>query len=254
MILDLEDGVAPHDKLTARAATAYWISTQPAAGATQIWVRVNAETVADDVAAVAGLALTGVVLPKAEPSGLAALDGVLASEECRHGLTAGRLHVLPLIESAQGLARADEVAAAGRVVRIGVGEVDLAADLGMRPGPELTILQLQVVVASAAAGIARPVASTSTDFRDLQAFRATTVEALRLGFRARTSIHPDQVGVVNDVFTPDEDELGRAQDLLARAEVARGSVTVDASGRTVDAAVLREAHDIVTRAGEGSCR
>lgn len=252
VIFDLEDGVAPQDKDAARAAAAAWISTQPSETASEIWVRVNTDSAADDVEAVAGPALTGVVLPKAEPSGLVALDSVLASAERRHGLTAGRLYVLPLIESALGLMRADDVAAAPRVLRVGVGEVDLAADLGMRPGTELTMLRLQVVVASAAVGIARPVAPTSTDFRDLEAFRATTADALRLGFRARTSIHPDQVAVVNDVFTPEAQELARAQDLLARSEAARGSVTVDAAGRMVDAAVLREAHEVLARAGEGS--
>ena len=258
LIADLEDSVARAAKDRARDTVACWLTGLPAGGPPgQVWIRVNADLAAADIGIVSA-AVTGVVVPKAEPALLAEVDELLARRERDTGLDRGRLRVLPLIETAAGLLQATAVAAAPRVARLGIGEADLAAELGLRPGPdreELAPIRLQVVIVSAAAGLAAPVAPTSTDFRDLTALRSSTQALLRLGFRARTAIHPAQLPVINEVFTPSADEVGRARRLVAALEAAErdgAGVTVDEDGAMVDVAVARSAREVLARAQAAS--
>jgi citrate lyase subunit beta/citryl-CoA lyase len=250
VIADLEDAVAVGDKAAARETVARWLARLPATPV-QVWVRINAESPAEDVAVLTGQA-TGVVVPKASPALLERVDAALADRERDLDLPSGRFAVVPLIESAAGLLDLPAIAAGSRVHRLGIGEADLMGELGLRPGAdraELLPLRLQVVVASVAAGIAAPVAPTSTDFRDLESFRSTSAALLRLGFRGRTAIHPGQVPVVNEAFTPGEEELAAAQRLIDRFEAAGSGVVVDDRGRMVDLAVVRAARETVQRAG-----
>jgi citrate lyase subunit beta/citryl-CoA lyase len=109
---------------------------------------------------------------------------------------------------------------------------------------------MQIVVASAAAGIDPPTGPVSTDFRDLDAYRAGTQALKRMGFGSRSAIHPAQVEIVNEVFTPSADELARARRLVELSDAAGGGVCVDDEGRMVDEAVVRSArHTIATANG-----
>lgn len=253
LIVDLEDAVAVDRKAAARRTVAEWLSGQGERRC-QIWVRVDAENLADDLDAVVGPNVDGIVLPKAEPPLARTLDGLLTDLERRRGL-ARPLAVIGLVETARGVLAAADLAAAPRVCRLGIGEVDLAAELRMRPGPdryELTSVRTQIVLASAAAGIGAPVAPTSTDFRDLASLRASTEALLRLGFRGRTAIHPAQIPVINDVFTPTPEEIERARRLVAAYEAAQGAgagAFVGEDGRMVDLAVVRSAREVLDLAG-----
>jgi citrate lyase subunit beta/citryl-CoA lyase len=252
LIADLEDAVAPTHKEQAREHVRAWLDAGPPDGP-QRWVRINAGTLDADLGAVVTTALTGVVVPKSEPDQLAEVDAVLRKLEAEQGLAAGSVAVLPLLESATGLLRVVEIAAAPRVLRLGIGEVDLAADLGVGLDEERTILnplRLQVVVASAAAGISRPVAPTSTAFRDLGAFRRSAETLRQLGFRGRTAIHPGQIAVIHEVFTPGADEVTAAHILLARFDGANSGGFVDTDGTFVDSAVIRNAREVLALAGE----
>lgn len=252
LIIDLEDSVAVASKTAARANTAEWLSRRVERRC-QVWVRVNADSLADDLRAVVGAHLDGIVVPKAEPELLRDADHLLTELEHERGI-ASTVAVIGLVETGRGLLRAAELAAARRMLRLGIGEADLLAELRIQPSEsrqELTSLRLQVVVASAAAGIAAPLAPTSTAFKDLDAFRETTRELMRLGFRARTAVHPAQVPVINEVFTPDPDEVARARRIIAAydAAVQRGSgVCVDDDGHMVDAAVIRSAREVLDMA------
>jgi citrate lyase subunit beta/citryl-CoA lyase len=254
LIVDLEDSVAVASKAAARAITAQWLSGQIDREC-QVWVRVNVGSLADDLGAVVGPQVEGIVVPKAEPELLRDADRLLGELERERDITS-TVAVIGLVETGRGLLRAGELAAAPRVLRLGIGEADLLAELRISPSEsrqELTSLRLQVVVASAAAGIAAPVAPTSTDFRDLDALRETTRQLMGLGFRARTAVHPAQVPTINDVFTPDPDEVARARRIVATYEAAAhgGSGTyVDDEGRMVDAAVIRSAREVLDLADE----
>jgi citrate lyase subunit beta / citryl-CoA lyase len=265
LIADLEDSVAPDRKDLARAAVTEWLAllAEEEPGRAEVWVRVNPGSLAADIGAVvtariAGVVPTariaGVVLPKAEPAGLARADDLLSERERALGLSERTLGLLPLIETARGVHAMPALAQGPRVVRLGMGEADLAAELGvdMAACPAaLDPLRLQAVVASAAAGIAAPVAGTSTNFRDLAALRAGTESLRQLGFRARTAIHPAQLATINEVFTPSAGQLTRAAGLIAAFEAAArdgSAVIIAPDGTMVDAAVLRTARDIVSRA------
>ncbi len=252
LILDLEDAVAAPAKAAARQAVAAFLTGAPEGP--QWWVRVNAETLADDVAAITCAALSGVLLPKAEPGLVAALDRALSASEAAAGLADGSVAVMALIESARGLVSAEQVAAGNRVVRIGLGEADLAGELGLQPGPdreELWPLRSRIVVASAAAGILPPVGPVETAVRDTERLRTTTRLLLRQGFRARTAIHPAQARVINETFSPGTEELAAARDVLTRLAAAReqdSGVALTADGRFIDEAVARSAREVVSRA------
>jgi citrate lyase subunit beta/citryl-CoA lyase len=254
LIADLEDSVVPGHKDLARAAVADWLTAGPDTAA-ELWVRVNPGLLAADLGAAVTARVTGVVLPKAEPALLAEADDLLAARERELGLARGGIGLLPLIETARGLLAAPALAAAPRVVRLGLGEADLAAELGVdaaaRP-QALDPLRLQAVAASAAAGIAAPVAATSRDIRDLAALRASTEWALQLGFRARTAIHPAQIATINEVFTPSAGDVARAAGLVAAFDAAArdgSGVITGPDGAMVDVAVLRAARDVLARAG-----
>jgi citrate lyase subunit beta/citryl-CoA lyase len=252
LILDLEDAVPAPAKATAREHVRTFLAGAPVGP--QWWVRINAESVAEDVAAVVGPGLAGIVLPKADPALLAELDGALSTAEAESGVVRRSVPVLALIETARGVVVAEQVAAASRVVRMGLGEADLAAELSLQPGPdkeELWPLRSRIVVASAAASILPPVGPVETAIRDSDRLVRTTALLVRQGFRARTAIHPAQVAAVNDAFTPTAEQLSAARDVLDRLAAAQeqsAGVALTADGRFIDEAVARSAREVVGRA------
>lgn len=257
VIVDLEDAVPWASKDEARATVAAWLrALDGETEGVEIWVRVNPGPLGvEDVAAVVAPGLRGVMVAKTESrADLDAIDDALGKAEAREGLDAGSVGVVPLLESAAAVLQARAIAAAPRVVRLQVGEADLAADLGFGEGvddADWAPIRSQVVLVSAAAGISAPVAPVSTDFRDLERFAASTRALARRGYVGRACIHPAQVGVVNDVFTPSEDSLARARALVEVFDqaVAEGrGVVVGPDGRMVDEAVVRRARSVIALA------
>jgi citrate lyase subunit beta/citryl-CoA lyase len=248
VIIDLEDAVPLAQKPTARRAVAAWLTAthETRAGSDrELWVRVNPGTEGladvDALCATAGAALlTGLVPAKATVADVRAL----ASELDRRG-TSWRLS--PLLETAAAILDARTIAALPRVVRLHLGEYDLCADTGVRPGPDETETawaRSMVVLASSAAGIDPPVAPVSTEVRDLTAFAATTERAVRQGFVGRACIHPAQLPFAQAAFTPSPEEVERAARLLAdldAATAAGAGAFLDADGRMVDEALARTA-------------
>ncbi|WP_328374562.1 CoA ester lyase [Micromonospora zamorensis] len=258
-ILDLEDAVAPSNKTTARGTVGVSLADGAAGvpAAPQWWVRINADTPAADIATVVGPHLTGVVVPKADVDLLAEVHRLLGDAERDRGLPVGEIAVFALLETASGVLRAEAVAAAPRVERLGLGEADLAAELRLQPGPdreELWPYRSRVVLACAAVGLAAPVGPTETALRDPERLEATSRLLLRQGFRGRTAIHPAQVPVVNRVFSPTAAEIDAARDIvdrLADAERNGSGVAVAADGRMIDAAVARSAREVLDRDAAG---
>ncbi|MFE2759428.1 HpcH/HpaI aldolase/citrate lyase family protein [Streptomyces halstedii] len=250
VIVDLEDGVAPAAKAYARTTAARWLEELPPAGSrpgTEIWVRINPGGAGlADARAVALPAVAGMVVAKAERADdLAAVAGALAS--------APWIALCPLLESAAALLAAPLMARAPRVTRMQLGEADFCADTGIAPGPderELLWPRTQLTLVSAAARLAPPLGPVSTDFRDLGALRRSTTALKRLGFGGRTCIHPAQLVVVNEVFTPSSGELDRARALVERFEGAGSGVAQDESGRMIDEAVVRGARRVLAAARE----
>lgn len=252
LVLDLEDAVTPARKAHARETVAGYLGAAAPAGP-ELWVRINSDQVAADVE-VLSPAAAGLWVPKAEPELLAEVDAALTRVQRRIGPDAPAFRVVALIETARGVLTAPRVAEAPRVLRLGLGEADLAGELGLQPGPEraeFAPIRSQVVVASAAAGITPPVGPVETTLRDPERLELTTRALLRQGFRARSAIHPGQIATINEVFTPTEAEVASARAVLAaleRAERGGSGVATDADGRLLDRAVVRAAAEVVRRA------
>jgi citrate lyase subunit beta/citryl-CoA lyase len=232
VVVDLEDAVAPNRKEEARKNAGEVLESETAK---PVFVRINApgsELAARDIDVVAGLHLSGLRLPKVES---------LRSE-------AG---IQCLIESALGLELAFEIACSHeRIAGISLGEADLAADLGVRDEPGLLYARSRIVSASRAAGLPGPVQSVYTNVRDLDGLRRSTEEGKNLGFVGRSAIHPSQVPIINEVFTPTEEEVAEAQELLDRLEGEAAAGTgafVLEDGRFVDRAVVESARRTLAR-------
>ena len=239
VVIDLEDSVAPNRKEEARSNAATVLESVPAR---PVFVRINApgsELAARDIAAVAALQLSGLRLPKVE-----SLESVRLVAETLEALRS-EAGIQCLIESALGLEHALEIARSHeRVAGISLGEADLAADLGVRDEAGLLYARSRIVSASRAAGLPGPVQSVYTNVKDLDGLRRSTEEGKNMGFVGRSAIHPSQVPIINEVFTPTEEEVAEAQELLDRLEGEAGSGTgafVLEDGRFVDRAVVESA-------------
>ncbi len=244
VIIDLEDAVPMAAKAEARAAIAAAWGGFSAEQRSCFLVRINPVSTAwhaDDVALLGQLAgLGGVMLPKAESG-----PSVAAVATACPGLP-----VLPLIESAEGFAHLDAIAHAPQVVRLGLGHIDLQADLGMACGPdeaELAPARWALVVASRRAKLVAPVDGVTTATHDADALLRDTRRSRRGGFGAKLCIHPAQVAGVHEGFAATAAELDWAQRVLAAEQVAGGGAfSVD--GKMIDPPVLLLAHQLLRRA------
>ena len=249
VVLDLEDAVAPNRKEEARESVSEVLRSRPAK---PVFVRVNAPGSAlaeEDIEAISGPHLSGLRLPKTESA--EAVRGVAERLETL-GCEAG---IQCLIESALGLELAPEISRShGRVVGIGLGEADLAADLGVRDEAGLLYARSRVVATARAAGLPGPVQSVYTNVRNTDGLRQSTEAGKKLGFLGRSAIHPAQIPAINEVFTPTEEEVAEAEGLLARLEESAGKGTgafVLEDGRFVDKAVVESARLTLALARRG---
>ncbi|KSZ56394.1 hypothetical protein Z045_23485 [Rhodococcus pyridinivorans KG-16] len=245
IVLDLEDAVAADRKVLARETVARWIAAL-APGSVEVWVRVNPGALQEaDICAVAHPHLAGVWLPKVgSASEVEQVDRLLA-DVCPDAT------VSALIETAAGVFDALAIARAPRLRFLQLGEVDLAADLGVEvddDGTALLFARSRVVAASVAAGIDPPPAAVSRNFRDGDALEVDTRALARLGFVGRACIHPAQLEPVRRVFTPSQDEVRDARAVLACLDAADSGVAVDAEGFLIDEAVARQARRVLARA------
>jgi len=243
LFLDLEDGVPPDAKESARAdaveATRLLATEHPGI---QVLVRVNGIATrwfAGDVAEALGPALTGIVVPKVESGAdVAAVADALADAGVPD------LPILAGVESAAGVARAEDFLRAP-VRWCYFGAEDFVADMGgVRTASNVEVLYARSRVALAARlGEVHPVDQILADFRDADRYRRDAHEARALGYRGKLCIHPAQVALAHEVFTPSPEEVDRARRLLAayEAATARGEATIAFEGEMVDEPMARRA-------------
>jgi citrate lyase subunit beta/citryl-CoA lyase len=234
VIIDLEDAVAPADKMAARQMLAQAWPGLPAAQRGCVLVRLNASGTAwhgDDLALLGTLGVVGVVLPKAESAADLARVAAAMGPACA---------LLPLIESVAGLDAADALARSPQVLRLAFGNLDFQADAGMACGPdepELTAVRLALVLASRRAALAAPVDGVTAAMQDVAQLQCDALRSRRGGFGGKLCIHPSQVAGVNAAFTPSPAEMDWARRVLLAFEAADGGV-FSLDGRMVDAPVL----------------
>lgn len=231
VILDLEDAVARDRKAYARDAVTAWLAAARVDCVVQ--VRVNAHN-PDDLAALRGLTGFEVRLPKVEVA--ADLDQVAAALP--------GVPVTALVESAFGVEHAADLAAHPVVTRLGLGESDLASELGTRTDAVLDHARVRLLYAARAAGLPAPMLSAYPAIKDLAGLRADTERGRTLGWVGRVAVHPTQLPVIAEVFQPSATELGWATEVLAAG--ANGVSTL-ASGEMVDPAMIGRARAILAR-------
>jgi citrate lyase subunit beta/citryl-CoA lyase len=247
--LELEDGVAPSEKERARELVADSASIVGQSGA-DVLVRINRpwRLAVRDIEASVGKDVRGLVLPKVDSADhVRAIAEVVSDVERDRGLAVGHTVFFLRIESPEAVLNVPEIADAHpRVVALGLGVGDFSLSLGVsHNGLAVTIAAYQVVLAAIAAGRAPlGLASTITNFADAEEFRQAVAEARRLGFRGAPCVHPSQVPILNEIFSPTPEERERAEEIIAEYELALaqgvGAMTTS-SGMFVDTPVYEYA-------------
>ena len=236
IILDLEDAVAPSEKGRARGLVDETARRVGQEGA-DVLVRVNRpwRLAVLDLEAAIGPDVRGLVLPKTDSAEhVLAIAEVVASVEEERGLQVGQTVLFPRIERPKGVLNAAGIcAASARIVAVGLGSSDYTIATGMDAGgPGNAMASFVVVNAAHAAGIV-PLGLTGAivDFADLDAFRRVAEESRALGLRGAPCVHPSQVPILNEVFSPTPEELERARRIVEEYERAlaegQGAITVD---------------------------
>jgi citrate lyase subunit beta/citryl-CoA lyase len=244
VILDLEDAVPAPRKARAREIVAE-ITSAPTPKPT--YVRVNSADTGlcdEDVLAVAGVGLAGVRLAKTGSAGeirrVARLLQLAGSDAV--------IHVL--IETASALENAFALATASPLVgMLGLGESDLGVDLGATmDSPTMDAGRARVIVASRAAGLPNPCQSVYPEPRDLHGLLATSRHGRRLGFIGRMAIHPAQIPIIHEVYTPKAAEIDDARSICEAARLAaeqHKSIVILPNGRMVGPPAVARAKQVL---------
>lgn len=248
LLVDLEDSIAPDNKPAARDKAATFLKSSERAGSTQpIYVRINdLETgLADaDLDAVTGGAPDGIMLPKAKSADdIATLEAMLDKRESREGLEPGKISILVLaFETPVSLLNMASFQTCGpRVTGYTWGAEDMAAIIGAKANRDDTgnyaapfALARNVCLYAAASAGVNAIDTVYVDFRDLEGLERDAREAARDGFTGKAAIHPDQVGVINKVFTPSAEEVAHAEKIIAAFDATPGAGAVGLDGKMVD--------------------
>lgn len=248
VILDLEDAVAVTEKKAARQMVKA-ILAKPRNAAT--YVRVNSLPTGfffGDLVEMIQPGLDGIILPKSETAeDVRKVDWLISLLEQEKTLPAGKIDLIPLVESALGILNAKEIAAAcARVSRVAFGAIDYTLDIGTscsQAGSELFFARAQLVAASRAAGKKPPVDTVYPDIKDIEGLLVETKAVKQLGFFGKMVIHPNQIDPVNKVFSPTEEDVLWASKVAAAFDQAeaQGTASIQLEGKFIDYPVAMRA-------------
>ncbi len=251
LVFDLEDAVGPDAKADSRTAVCEAISSE-GYRPREVVVRINglgAEWHDDDLAAVAGSAADGMLVPKVESGEqvqalVARLDALGARES---------LQLWVMIETPRSFFRAEEIASASdRLAALVVGTNDLVNDLHALhvPGRAPVVPALGLAVLGARAGGKVVLDGVFNDITDEGGFRAEARQGREMGFDGKTLIHPSQIGPANELFGPSHQELADARKIVAAYEHAQdaGTSVITVDGRMIESLHVRDAQRILALA------
>ncbi len=257
VIVDLEDAVSPQNKANARDQVAAW-AKDPKPTSSQLWVRINPVYTPDalhDLAAVVPVKPVGIVLPKAE-SGAAVvqLDHYLSAFEAAMGCPIGETRILPFAtETPKSIFELSSYTASGpRLAGLTWGAEDLTTAVGATSGrdergaftPVCELARALCIAGAAAAGVAA-IDTVYPPFRDIEGLRAYAQRGHRDGFLGMLAIHPAQVPVINEIFTPSAAEISYAERVVAAFESNPGRGTAALDGKMLDAPHLKQAKRVL---------
>ena len=255
LILDLEDSVPPDQKAEARGIVAgklAWLSQQRQ----RTWVRINRSPHLydfDDILAVVSPHVEGLVVSKPiGPEDIDTVSAMLGEAEYRKGLPIGHTRVIPLLETARSLQFAYEIALRDRVPAI-VGATAKNADVARAlntvwsvEGRETLFLKSRVVMAARAAG-KLPIGGVWQQIRDLEGLRASAERDRALGMSGELLLHPTNVPVVNEIYSPSAEQVAYYEGMIAALERAQaeGRASTVYDGEHIDIAHVKTAREII---------
>jgi citrate lyase subunit beta/citryl-CoA lyase len=251
-IFDIEDGVVPAEKPTARAQIAAALGQSRGAARSLRYVRVNAvgsDWFAADMGAVIRPGLDGLVVPKVDwPDQVQQVDRVVAEREAAASLAPGSIRYILAVEGPRGLINAPAIAAASpRVAALMFGAEDYGRELGLparREGEaaELIFARSSLVNAAAAANV-QAIDGVWPDIHDFEGLARDCLQSRRLGFSGKSLFHPGQIDHINATFTPTEAELDYARQVVAAMDeaMARGEGAVAFGGQLLDLPIVERA-------------
>jgi len=262
VIIDLEDSISPERKPAAREAARDYLKAHT--GKTErprLFVRINGldtgMTDADLEAIVPGKP-DAILFPKAEGgASVVHLDAKLTAQEAIAGVTEGAIKVLAQnVESSAGLFLAGTLKdASPRLIGVTWGPEDLSAELGAEANRDDTGFLTEpyrfarsICLFSAAAAKLPAIETVYVDFRNSEGLRQDTIEARRDGFSARLAIHPAQVPVINEVFTPSAGQIEKAKAVVAAFAANPGAGAVGIDGKMFDRPHLIRAQRLLAAA------
>jgi len=254
LILDLEDSVAPERTTLARVMVAEFLQAHPDRSQQQLWVRINplqTPQALADLVAVMPARPDGIMLPK-PLNGLHAqqLDHYLSALETREGLALGSTRIIPVATEVPGALfdLQSYAGASSRLQGLTWGAEDLATAVGASSNRDASgeftftykLARSLCLLASAHAQI-QAIDTLSVDFKDMQALALDVQQARREGFSGKLAIHPDQVEVINQGFTPSAHDISHAQRIVDAFAQAHGAGAVQLDGKMVDKPHLTQA-------------
>lgn len=253
IIPDMEDSVPFAEKPVARDVISSYLPKLAQTGATII-PRVNArdsEFIEEDLSVVVGTHISGVSVGKINsPDDVKAVSQTLSRLEARAGLPEGITWLLPWLETAKAIINAYDIArASSRVIAVAFGAEDLTNDMGVERtdnDSQFSYARDSIAIAASAAGV---LALDTPFFRlgDLEGLRAECQIGRRGGFHGKFAIHPEQIDIINETYSPSASEVQRAQkvvDAFRQAE-AQGHGSLSLEGRVVDVPVVRRAEKLL---------
>jgi len=245
VVLDLEDAVSVEDKDSARdAIRAAWPSFS-SEQRERLVIRTNSpgsKFYSADLILAQELQVACLLIPKSESRDQ--LNGA--------ALILPNTAIIPMIETAIGLDQLKAIANSNQVIRLALGNLDLQADLGMicdRQETELQMARYQIVLASRLAQIAPPIDGVTPSIDDIERITDDAERAKRMGFGGKLCIHPKQVSVVNQAFTPTEDETSWAKRVI-EADLASKGGAIKLDGKMIDRPVVLLAKRTMAIAGK----
>ena len=244
VLLDLEDSVAPHAKPDARDMVADFLRSR--SDRSRLWVRINpidSDHAALDLEAVIAAGPGGIMLPKAcGRADLDKLDEQISKLEAAAGLPDRQIKVIALVtETAAAMFKTGDYSGAPRLAAMSWGAEDLSSALGasnqfMADGQYAPVFELarSLCLLGAVAAQVMPIETIQADFRDLDGLRRRAEMVRKTGYRGMLAIHPAQIDVINEAFTPTAEELAHARQIIELFAANPGAGTVGLNGMMID--------------------
>lgn len=260
LVPDMEDSVPLAEKASARQAIASLLPQLAQMGAhTKVLPRVNSldtGLMEDDLQAVIaqGDLIFGVSVGKVgSAEDMRRIDEIVSALESKNGIRAGKIHIVPWLETAAGVVNAREICkSSSRIIGVAYGGDDFLTDMGVQgasdqsPSGLVTYARSAISVAARAANVLS-LETPYVNFRSAEGLRAQATDVKRLGYRGMFAIHPNQVQTINECFSPSAQEIEYAKKVVAAYEEAerqgKGSTSVD--GKMVDAPVVKRAYALL---------